>query len=169
MNKTLKTAVVLFFAAFTTLTVASCGDDNIAPGGGGNPGEPVNHGPLFGTSWTKTYKDFSGVEEGYNDGHLYILRCTATLTFTTDNTGTRHLSKDVYDQTEEVTVEHFSDTVVHFRYVHNGGDSQYGPGMLYWDNGDSNKFYVQSIGGESLYVEGEEFPDGSLPIYIPNN
>ncbi len=41
--------------------------------------------------------------------------------------------------------------------------------MLYWDNGDSNKFYVQSIGGESLYVEGEEFPDGSLPIYTPNN
>ena len=53
-------------------------------------------------------------------------------------------------------MEHFSDTVAHFRYVHNGGDSQYGPGMLYWDNGDSNKFYVQSIGGESLYVEGEE-------------
>ena len=38
-------------------------------------------------------------------------------------------------------MEHFSDTVAHFRYVHNGGDSQYGPGMLYWDNGDSDAIY----------------------------
>ena len=171
MKRTFKTAVMLLLAAATLFTVASCSDDDNNPGGGGTPVSPANHGRLYGTRWTKVYKDFSMVDEGYYDqnNHLYIHLCTATLTFSTDSTGLRHLSKDVYDVTDDVIVEHFSDTVAHFRYVYNGGDNQYGPGMLYWDNGTSNKFYVQNIGGESIYVEGEDFPDNSQPIYTPGN
>ena len=180
MIKNIKKLIMLFFAAATMLIFMSCNKDNTnvnpstnstsdgGTSGGGTTTE--THGRMYGTSWTKTYKDFTVAEEGYYEDHLYIHYCTATLLFTTDNNGERRLSKDVYDEIQHETVEHYSDTVAHFTYVYNNGEKLYGPGMIYWDNGDSNKFYIQNIeGAVRLYMEGEDFPDHRWPTYSFNN
>lgn len=169
MNRNLKSVAVLLMAVAATLAVASCTDENVTPGNE----VPTTHNRMYGTRWNKVYKDFTVAPEGYYDqnNHMYIHLCTATLEFTTDSTGRRRLSKEIYDQTDEVAVEHYSDTVAYFRYVYRGGDSQYGPGTIYWSNGDSNQFYVQTLatGSESLYMAGEHFPDNSTPTYTPVN
>ena len=168
MVKQIKKLTTLLFVAATMFTFSSCNkDDDNNPSGGGGNSTTETHGRMYGTTWTKTYKDFSVLDEGYNEDHMYIHFCTASLIFKTNSTGERHLSKDIYDEMQHETVEHFSDTVAHFTYIYNGGENPYGSGMIYWDNGDSNKFYIQGgyEGNVWLYMEGEDFPDNSSPKY----
>lgn len=171
MTKHIKHLAAILFVAATLLTLASCNkdSDDKSSDGGSSP-TPQVHSRMYGTSWTKVYKDFTVADEGYYEDHLYIHLCTATLKFKTDNTGERTLSKDVYDELQHETVEHFSDTTAHFTYVYKGGDNLFGPGMIYWDNGDSSKFYVQGReDNQWIYLEGEDFPDYSLPEYHLDN
>ena len=93
------------------------------------------------------------------------MKCAATLFFETDNTGKRVLKTDRYNVDGNTLIRHEPDTVKVFTYIYNGGDSQYGSGMLYWENGDSTRFSVNNYGdGDLIYTEGEEFPD---PFIVP--
>lgn len=170
MFKQIKKLTVLLFVAATMFTFASCNKDNPDDNPSGGGASPETHGRMYGTSWTKTYKDFTVADDGYYEDHLYIHFCTATLRFLDNHSGERHLSKDIYDEIQHETVEHYSDTVMHFTYVYRGGENMFGPGMIYWDNGDSSRFYIQGYeGAEKLYIEGEDFPDNSLPEYTMNH
>lgn len=155
--------MLLLMAAL--MIVTSCTKEEPANNSNSSP-TPEAHGRLYGTRWTKNYTEHF-MDEGYYQDHYYVYKCSATLHFTTNNSGERTLSKDIYDEIQQVTTGHHSDTVAHFTYVYNGGDSQYGPGVLYWDNGDSSIFYINSLyGGDNIYIEGEEFPDNSTPVYL---
>lgn len=165
----MKKVTMLLLMAATMFTFASCNkeNENTNANGGDTPAEP--HGRMYGTSWVKTYKDFSLADEGYYEDHLYIYFCTATLRFLNNHSGERTLSKDIYDEIQHVTVEHHSDTVVHFTYVYKNNDNLFGPGVIYWDNGDSSNFYIQGFENDQrLYLEGEDFPDNSMPVYNLN-
>ena len=159
---TKKIGMLLLMAA--AMMITSCTKEE--PANNNSSPTPEAHGRLYGTRWTKNYTEHF-MDEGYYQDHYYVYKCSATLHFMTNNSGERTLSKDIYDEIQQVTTGHHSDTVAHFTYVYNGGDSQYGPGILYWDNGDSSIFYVNSLyGGDNIYIEGEEFPDYSTPVYL---
>ena len=155
-----KTIILILMAA---VALAACTKENET--GGNSPTTPETHGRLYNTRWQTTYDDHSIMDDGYYQDHYYVYRCTDVLHFTSNNSGTRHIDKKVYDMiTQEATGEH-ADSTIRFTYVYKGGDSQYGPGTLYWENGDSNKFYVQNIGGERIYVEGLELPGYNVSYF----
>lgn len=170
MNKQTKKLTMLFFMAAAMLIVMSCGKDGdnttTTPADGGTtptptPAPVVQHGRMYGTSWTLNYTYFGYVSEV----EAYRMKCAATLFFETDNTGKRVLKTDRYNVDGNTLIRHEPDTVKVFTYIYNGGDSQYGSGMLYWENGDSTRFSVNNYGdGDLIYTEGEEFPD---PFIVP--
>jgi hypothetical protein len=161
---------MLFFMASAMFTVMSCSkDDNnntttsIDGGTTPTPTPPpvVQHGRLYGTSWALNYIYFDYVSEM----EAYRMKCTATLYFETDNTGKRVLKTDRYNVDGTTLIRNEPDTIKAFTYVYNGGDSQYGPGVLYWENGDSTKFNVCNFGdGDQIYTEEDDFPD---PFILP--
>ncbi len=176
MNKQIKKLTMLFFMAATMLTVMSCSKDSDDSGtstssSGGTtptpaPAPVVQHGRLYGTSWSLNYVYFDYVSEM----EAYRMKCTATLYFETDNAGKRVLKTDRYNVDGTTLIRHEPDTVKVFTYVYNGGNSQYGPGVLYWENGDSTKFYVSNYGdGDQIYTEENGLPDPFiLPQYYLN-
>lgn len=176
MNKHIKKLTMLFFMAATMLTVMSCSKDSDDSGAstsssGGTtptpaPAPVVQHGRLYGTSWSLNYIYFDYVSEM----EAYRMKCTATLYFETDNAGKRVLKTDRYNVDGTSLIRNEPDTVKVFTYVYNGGDSQYGPGVLYWENGDSTKFNVCNYGdGDLIYTEEDDLPDMFiLPQYYLN-
>ncbi len=168
MKKNLKMLAVLLMAAIT-MTAVSCSEKEDDPQTGGNGGGDTpteTPGRMYGTQWLKTYKDFSHTEEGYYQDHLYIHFCTETLEFTSNTSGERHLGIDIYDEMQQETVEHLSDTVVPFTYVYKGGDNMFGQGMIYWGEGDSTRYYIQGTeDNQRLYLEGVDYPDNSQPVF----
>ena len=154
-------SIILFVALLAMLT--ACTKENET--GDNTPSTPETHGRMYDTRWQTTYDDHSIMDEGYYQDHYYVYRCTDVIHFSNNNSGTRHIDKEVYDLIAQETTGEHADSTIRFTYVYKGGDSQYGPGVLYWENGDSNKFYVQNIGGERIYVEDLERPDYNPPCF----
>ena len=116
MNKQIKKLTMLFFMAATMLTVMSCSKDSDDSGtstssSGGTtptpaPAPVVQHGRLYGTSWSLNYVYFDYVSEM----EAYRMKCTATLYFETDNAGKRVLKTDRYNVDGTTLIRHKNRT-----------------------------------------------------------
>lgn len=161
MIKHIKKLTVLLFVAATMFTFTSCNKDNNNPSGGGS-GEPSVQGRLYGTSWTKSYEWFDDLGSTFNQ-----MKSKATLHFITNTTGERVIKTDRYDYTGTTLIQHDPNEVKPFTYVYRGDDSQYGPGVLYWENGDSNTFNINSLygGRDNIITNEDDFPDNDFPVY----
>lgn len=163
MVKQIKKLAALFLVTATILTYTSCNkDDGDNTPNGGSGGSTDIHGRLYGTSWTKSYEWFDDLGNTFN-----TMKSKATLRFITNTTGERVIKSDRYDYTGNTFIQHDPDEVKTFTYIYIGGDSQYGPGVIYWSNGDSTTFNINSLygGRDNIITNETDYPDNNYPVY----